>query len=305
MSKKSEESLQDFKEQLLLALEDEKVRERLREILTFSSPVESPAGLRAQTADSDPEHNRLQANNERLSNRHNALEDQLNDVRSRLADSKAEVELLQKQNKQLLDRCLAQTNELQDVNSRVEKRDQEIGQLQKQITVLQQQLAGWRQRLQEFSRQHPDELGSTGLLPVKLTHLLVELRQDKELQDRFRLDATRSDLDLLLQTVAALSDETSLRRLWDLYKKRCEDRRQGATPEEQSFYLAALDWYNSRFEKPFTAEIPDIGSVYQHERHMLPPLGMQGEIIRAVWLPGVPGLRIKALVATELVAAKV
>ncbi len=196
--------------------------------------------------------------------------------------------------------------ELDEYRSKLERAGRDVEALRAQLTQRDRDQASLQRRLEtslnECTRLQSEcnILKNRSLLPPAHARLLARVREDEELIHRFELNNRQDDLDLLLQAVAVLSHEGNLRRLWDLYKGRCESQRAALSPADEGLLEAALGWHNvNGADSPYQLERPATGSAYNYEKHMRPTLGMGGETIQAVWLPGIPGLNLKPLVATE------
>lgn len=188
-----------------------------------------------------------------------------------------QIDQIKNENKQLLDQLNRSEQAEKSTHAELVKKRQECEQLQHEITSLQQR----------------------SLLPPDLAGVLSHVRGDAELVKYLALNATQDDSAMLVQTVAVLSQERSLERLWNFYKNRCENKRGELSPQDRTVFEAALGWLNAnRPDKPHLISEPAVGAPYDYQKNIRPP-GMVGETITAIWLPGVPSMRLLPVVATS------
>jgi hypothetical protein len=92
--------------------------------------------------------------------------------------------------------------------------------------------------------------------------------------------------------------ESNFKRLWEVYKSRCEAKKSELNLQDRAVYDAALGRLNAnRPDRPHQTSSPEIGAPYDYEKHLRGAPGMVGETITAVWLPGVPAMKLLPLVA--------
>lgn len=185
--------------------------------------------------------------------------------------------------------------QLKDQGREMERLERERSTLEKQRDEL---LASQRRERDQWQAER-DALQKRPLLPPELSALLAHIRQDADLLKRFELPREREDLGLLIAAVAVLAQKDNLSRLWTMYKDRCEKHAGPLDEADLAVFRTALDWHNANWpDKPYGLLSPPPGTSYDYEKHQRPPLGMRGETIRAVWLPGISELKLKPLVAT-------
>lgn len=134
-------------------------------------------------------------------------------------------------------------------------------------------------------------------LPENFSQIVVLLRKDDVLCKRFVLDMAGNDLDSLIQAVAILSQEANLKRLWEMYHKRCEDRQKPASADEIFILKVVLGWHNYNWpNKPYHLSEPSVGDAYDYNEQLRGGIHMNGEKVIALWLPGIPNLKLKPVV---------
>ncbi|MGD9889289.1 MAG: hypothetical protein AB7S56_08510 [Halothiobacillaceae bacterium] len=167
-----------------------------------------------------------------------------------------------------------------------------------ELTQLKERLHQAEQRERETKAQF-EALRKQGALPTDISAILRHVRADARLVSRFVLDIQADDVALLVQVVAVLSQAENFKRLWELYKTRCVERRAALEPEDRSVLHAALAWHNANWkDAPYTFIEPAPNEAYNYEQHTRPP-AMAGDRIAATWLPGVPRMKIMPLVETR------
>lgn len=186
-------------------------------------------------------------------------------------------------------------------------RDQEAVLLQARSTLTQKdrELAQLNERLHQAEQRERDAkaqweaLRKQGSLPTEISALLGHVRADSRLVARFGLDIQADDVALLVQVVAVLSQADNFKRLWELYKTRCVERRAALEKEDRCVLQTALSWHNANWkDAPYEFVEPAPGETYDYERHTRPP-AMVGDRIAATWLPGVPRMKVMPLVETR------
>lgn len=221
-------------------------------------------------------------------------------------------EIDKKSYRQTKERLHEAESKLKETSNQIAAKEQEIKQLKQDADLLRSRLEQTEQaqhaalntveserkersRLQEENTQ----LKQCSALPPELASVLTQVRSDAELLKRLKLNKDLEDTAMLVQTVAVMSQESNFKRLWDEYKSRCEERKSEINPQECAVFDAALGWLNaSRPDRPHQTISPAIGAPYDYEKHLRGAPGMVGETITAVWLPGVPAMKLLPLVAT-------
>ncbi len=174
-----------------------------------------------------------------------------------------------------------QDSEAQADALRVQKllREQEAVLQQSRSALLQKdrELAQAQERLRQAERgEHEaksqlEALRKQGQLPKDISALLAQVRADSKLVARFRLDLQADDVALLVQVVAVLSQAENIKRLWELYKTRCEERRAALEGGDRSVLEAALSWHNANWkDTPYAFFEPAPGVGYDYEQHSRP-----------------------------------
>jgi len=195
---------------------------------------------------------------------------------------------------------------LVDKNERIAAQEQEISQLNSSLEQAKQAESGARDELESVRRERArlqdenTQLMQRSLLSPELARVLAHVRSDKELAERFELKAAPSvdDLTLLVQTVSVLSQSSNLKALGEFYRTRCEDMSDKLDAEDMAVFKAALGWLNENWpKKPYEFFNPPIGTIHSADAHILAN-GNKSAAITSVWLPGVPELKLKPLVAT-------
>lgn len=180
---------------------------------------------------------------------------------------------------------------LQQARSTLTQKDRELAHSQERLRQAEQREHEAKTQLEALRKQ--------GRLPGDVSALLAQVRADAKLAARFRLDVDSDDVTLLVQVVAVLSQAESFKRLWELYKTRCEERRATLDEGDRSVLQAALSWHNANWkDAPYALVEPAPGEQYDYDQHTRPP-AMVGERIVTTWLPGVPRMKIKPLVETR------
>lgn len=183
-----------------------------------------------------------------------------------------------------------------DADARVTHR-QESESVGKQLEDCRVECARWQSSYEALQRDR-QRVPTVGL-PTELADLVSHLRKDEALCSHFALNAAADDLDMLIQTVAVLAQEANLRRLWEMYRHRCEHSGKAPTADDVRILKVALGWHNQNWpDKPYVLNQPSIGDAYDFEKHLRGTIGMKGEKIHALWLPGISGLKLKPVVAT-------
>ena len=214
------------------------------------------------------------------------------DLERKLSDALAQVSHLQQQVSRFESESKQAQSDARSQEAHAAQQARELEDVRKKLDASRKEAKQWKQECETMQHR--------GLLPPDLADLMARVRDDAELARRFSLSAEWDDLKLLMSTVAVLSDEGNIKRLWDLYKKRCEDQCGPLGHNDKLLYGAALNWYNYKWpSKLLSSDCPAPDSAYNYEIHMRPAIGMTGETIAAVWLPGIPGLKLKTLVATR------
>jgi len=184
------------------------------------------------------------------------------------------------------------------IEERLQEAEHKLADTSRQITAQEADLEGVRKERERLQRDYTS-LQQRSVLPPDLADVLAHVRSDAELVKRLELNTDLDDTAMLVQTVAVLSQESNLKRLWEFYKSRCEARRAELSPQDRAVFKAALSWLNAnRPDRPHEMSYPATGINYDYEKNIRPP-GMSGETITAVWLPGVPAMKLLPLVATS------
>lgn len=184
------------------------------------------------------------------------------------------------------------------LQGRCQRAESEAQRLRQEDSALQEKLHTQGQTLQQLQRENAS-LQQRPLMPAQWQQLLEQIRADGVLLQRFSLPQNDDDLSFLLTTVAVFSQKDNLTRLWKLLDERCKERSGPWTEAEAQIFGQSLDWHNANWpDKPYELLKPEPGMHYDSGKHQRPP-GMLGDRIRAVWLPGIPELKLKPLVATD------
>lgn len=190
--------------------------------------------------------------------------------------------------------------ESEGLKASLEKLEKDLGQAQREKSDIAKENGGLKKKLEDAQTQY-QELEKKGCPNPQQTALLTHLRQDEAFIDQF-FKATKLAGDeqaALVQLVAVLAQQENIKRLMEFYKSRCEQQKAQLSADDEQVLESALAWHNANWpDKPYDFERPQVGKPYNYEQHMR-LLSMSGEVINAVWLPGIPMLKIKPLVATH------
>lgn len=273
MGKKDDAGLEDFKQKLRDSLEDEEMLKWLFNKLKGLFAAHTPEHRTNEDGNTSSLANPSHA---QPTQREQALERELSDAHKQITNLQHQVSQFEGELKQAHTQVRAQASQ----------HASDLETLKKELNA---------------SQQKCKDLEKRSLMPPDWASLLARVREDADLAGRFSLNTALGDVDLLVQTVAVLSDGNNIKRLWDSYKKRCEDQRGPLNSGDEHLLEAALTWYNTKWPADSQQALnrPVEGSSYDYEKHMRPAIGMTGETIVAVWLSGIPGLKLKPLVATE------
>lgn len=202
-------------------------------------------------------------------------EEEIKRLKAELADAvKASATMQQ----QLKDQRAEQTRE----------RQQQDG----QITRLQQERDALDKKLLELKNKSP--------LPPEQAEIVRHARGDAELMSRFKLDEQLDDAAFLLRLATALAPEAQFKRLWEMYKERCNKSNGPLSAGDRRLLNMALEWVNAQCpDRPYGFDEPAEGSKFDFDKQQKPSTPTQGDSIAALWLPGVQGLKLKPLVATR------
>jgi len=189
--------------------------------------------------------------------------------------------------------------ELARSRQQVAQRDQDLSKLNDRVTQAEQKTRDVETE-RDKARNDNAALQKRSVLSPELARVLAHVRSDEELAERFELNAAPivDDLTLLVQTVSVLSRSSSLNDLWEFYRTRCENMGAKLDAEDMAVFKAALGWLNENWpKKPYEFFNPPIGTIHSADAHILAN-GNKNAAITSVWLPGVPELKLKPLVAT-------
>lgn len=187
----------------------------------------------------------------------------------------------------------AKTKYLEELNNELESCKGQIKNIEYKI----KQLEAEKKDLEDKN----DKLNDQGCLNPQQKMILDNLREDEGLLSHF-FKSTRlegNEQVAMMQAVSVLSQVDNIRRLMEFYKNRCVERQSPMNENDSKLIEVALDWHNANWiDKPFVFEYPKANDPYSFDRHSR-PTGMTGDVIEAVWVKGIPGLKIKPLVATR------
>ena len=190
--------------------------------------------------------------------------------------------------------------EIENLTASLAERKKELEQRQTEQSQLQQKIRQLDGESKDAREQY-QALKQRGCPNPQQTALLAHLRQDDAFIAQF-FKATKLAGDeqaALVQLVAVLAQQENIKRLMEFYKSRCEQQQARLNANDVQVLESALAWHNANWpDKPYDFERTQVGESYNYERHMR-PTGMTGEVVGAVWLPGIPRLKIKPLVATH------
>lgn len=135
--------------------------------------------------------------------------------------------------------------------------------------------------------------------------VLLMLRHDTALTSRLGLNDLPDDTtNALIHAVAVLAQLSSIERLWEALKERCDREKRPANIEETDLLATTLTWHNHNWAtKPYTMQTPKAGERFDFATQQRPASTPSGETIMALWLPGIAdgtGKQVKKpLVATH------